>query len=331
MNNFLFSTLILMAGCGATESSTTTTALEANTLRSSVIDHLWAGAGLPTSTTPTELELETNDSRLSITGTVSVDRVTIVGDYGLPSHWFHYRPGAPNGRLVIYHDGHCDNCTDTEGAIQHLLDNGFSVLWGQMPLYGDNQHPDFTRNLRHNDFYAMEWEDENIVRIFLTPVAIALNYVTANFWYYDISMMGLSGGGWTTTVYAAIDRRVRLSIPIAGSLPVAMRVSGEYGDFEQDSRRPLYDVADYEDLYFLGAAGTLRQQVQILNENDTCCFSSDGREAEIFKYGQTVQERVLRNQQGGSFSTWVVKDQSLHKVTEATMELVDLILGPGIL
>ena len=36
-------------------------------------------------------------------------------------------------------------------------------------------------------------------------------------------MIGLSGGGWTTTVAAAIDPRVGLSIPVAGSLPFDMR------------------------------------------------------------------------------------------------------------
>jgi hypothetical protein len=37
--------------------------------------------------------------------------------------------------------------------------------------------------------------------------------------YKHIVMAGLSGGGWTTTISAAIDPRITLSMPIAGSMP----------------------------------------------------------------------------------------------------------------
>ena len=37
--------------------------------------------------------------------------------------------------------------------------------------------------------------------------------------YKHVVLFGLSGGGWSTTVAAAIDPRISLSIPIAGSVP----------------------------------------------------------------------------------------------------------------
>ena len=36
-------------------------------------------------------------------------------------------------------------------------------------------------------------------------------------------MIGISGGGWTTTVYPAIDTRISESFSVAGSLPLSLR------------------------------------------------------------------------------------------------------------
>ena len=86
-----------------------------------------------------------------------------------------------------------------------------------------------------------------------------------------------SGGGWTTTLYAAIDPRVRLSIPVAGTLPEFLR-AGEFhgprdrGDWEQ-YYPALYKIAGYLDLYVLGSSGEGRRQRQVLNRYDSCCFA----------------------------------------------------------
>ena len=47
-------------------------------------------------------------------------------------------------------------------------------------------------------------------------------------------MVSISGG-WTTTVYAAIDPRVTRSYPVAGSLPIPLRVDvRDWGDWESN-------------------------------------------------------------------------------------------------
>ena len=69
--------------------------------------------------------------------------------------------------------------------------------------------------------------------------------------YKRVVMVGLSGGGWTTTVAAAIDPRIDLSIPVAGSLPFAMRTAHagdpyhDLGYYEQQRARPIYDACNY--------------------------------------------------------------------------------------
>jgi hypothetical protein len=94
-------------------------------------------------------------------------------------------------------------------------------------------------------------------------------------------MVGLSGGGWTTTVYTALDVRVQRSYPVAGSLPhhiSARTCRGEtpesrarcFNDIEQ--RLPgFYRIANYLELYALGASGH-RRQLAIYNVYDACCF-----------------------------------------------------------
>src|SRR5436189_4849979 len=84
-------------------------------------------------------------------------------------------------------------------------------------------------------------------------------------------MVGLSGGGWTTTICAAIDPRIRFSFPVAGTIPLALRTGGSVGDREQ-YEPSFYRIAGYPDLYILGSQGHGRKQVQILVRRDDCCF-----------------------------------------------------------
>lgn len=53
------------------------------------------------------------------------------------------------------------------------------------------------------------------MRFFIEPVVLTINYALT-LGYKRIIMSGLSGGGWTTTVAAAIDPRIQLSMPGAG-------------------------------------------------------------------------------------------------------------------
>jgi hypothetical protein len=120
------------------------------------------------------------------------------------------------------------------------------------------------------------------LRYFVEPVAVGLNY-TQRVGYRVTAMTGLSGGGWTTTLYAALDSRVQRSYPVAGSLPhsvTARTCPGDtpasvprcFGDLEQ--RIPgLYRIASHLELYALGGWGRSRKQLAIYNVYDRCCFA----------------------------------------------------------
>jgi hypothetical protein len=122
------------------------------------------------------------------------------------------------------------------------------------------------------------------MKFFLEPIAVSLNYLQTRAAadqfpvYRDFSMIGLSGGGWTTVVYAAIDPRIKLSVPTAGSLPLYLRFPASEGDTEQNLA-PFYSIAGYPDLHVMGSYGLDRQQVQVLNRHDDCCFGEQFHDA----------------------------------------------------
>ena len=118
------------------------------------------------------------------------------------------------------------------------------------------------------------------LRYFLEPEIVSLNYLLQKENYENVNMVGLSGGGWTTNLLAAIDERIKYSFSVAGSMPLYYRSGGSMGDIEQFLPELYRDIAGYPDLYVLGAYGKGRKQVQILNRNDDCCFGQKQHDPE---------------------------------------------------
>ena len=159
------------------------------------------------------------------------------------------------------------------------------------------------------------------VKYFLEPVAAIVNYAQ-NFHFHKIIMIGISGGGWTTTVYAAIDPRINRSFPIAGSLPNYLRsidlsnLGGAIGDYEQGVPG-LYRAANYLELYIMGSFGSGRRQVQILNEFDPCCFGGTG-----FKSYEDIIKNRVQSLGEGSFDVFLDSSHRLHQISPVAFEIV---------
>ena len=259
------------------------------------------------------------------------------GNLVFTSLGWHFIPssGAKN-KMVIVHQGHDTTFMDpvpgqdaggTGGrnlaaTISALLFEGYSVFAMYMPLY----RPDNTSSLSH-------WNLMNTVspqgggsgtRFFMEPVRAFLRYLQTQSasggfpQYTDFSMTGISGGGWTTTVYAAIDPTIELSFPVAGSIPLYLRCptngAATYNhDAEQFQGHGIYSIAGYQDLYILGATGIssngfARHQTQVLNRQDDCCFGQGEQAAQLGPWDASVNhyELAVRNEvyqlgQGGMF------------------------------
>ncbi len=149
--------------------------------------------------------------------------------------------------------------------------------------------------------------------------------------YRAFHMAGLSGGGWATTIYAAIDPTIQCSFPVAGTIPLWLRSGGSVGDREQ-FEPTFYSLAGYPDLYVLGAHGRGRRQVQILVRRDDCCFGQAQHDATAsgLAYADAMRsyERhvsaVLDRLKSGSFRLEIDETAPSHMISHHAIQQIML-------
>lgn len=255
------------------------------------------------------------------TATCETNTCTVTMSNGFSSTIDVRTPDEPNGELVIYSTGHAGETPDITETVDALVQAGYTVAVFDMPLTGVNppvtlELPVYgTVTLRVHDH--MKFLDEVVegspIRYFIEPVIAYLNAVDGE--YERVIMTGISGGGWATTLAAALDTRINISYPNAGTLPLSIFFATNVllGDYEQ-SEPTLYAIAEYADMYVMGAAG--RRQVQLLNYHDTCCFRGDFSSL----YEAKVAEAAAKA--GGSFEVRIDMENLTHSLSPAALEFV---------
>ena len=298
------------------------TASEADAKRLELISFIWS-SGLPTHTLPSVMTNMGSDvfagdlSGLNGSLAATVDKLDAnIAPYDFHEICYLIHPlaiNANNRRLVVVNSGHrTGGKTSTpfsygvNDTVNRLLSEGFKVLMTDMPLVGFNTHrtvvlPNaggtITISQRgtagHNEMFKKlappVLPDGTIFRFFLEPMVQGVNYflsVTPD--VVDVSYIGISGGGWTGHMLAALDTRITQSFPVAGSYPLYIRQAVPTSDDTEQTYAPLYleiatknangildtaaGVASWLEIYALGGYGPGRRQIQILNYYDTCCF-----------------------------------------------------------
>jgi hypothetical protein len=260
---------------------TIASARDIETRRQALIEYIWGKSGFPSA--PSDLidrNIQSPAGVLENLERVEKLRTTMPtkGEPILVSS-YHFIPLNKKNRLVVLVQGHgCPGFLgDGRGgdggmhdAIKALVEHGYGALALFMPRNSDEQ---CVPN-GHPELFSLAPAGMSGMAYFLEPTAKSLNYIIRQYpAYRDISMLGLSGGGWTTTVYAAIDPRIKLSIPISGSIPLYLR-KATYSHDEEQFDRSFYDIAGYLDLYVLGSYGKGRKEIQYFIRADSCCFSA---------------------------------------------------------
>jgi len=262
---------------------TITSAADIANKRQALVNFVWGAPGFPSGSLPS-VTLNVPSPVAGLGNLSRVDRLLVNMDAGQQGLAYHFVPQRQNGRLVVVHHGHACSFNDDpsptdsgpglQRTVNGLLVDGYSVLAVFMP----HLRPDDCGSVSHDALFtnpAYEPADGSPMKYFLEPVAVCLNYLKTHSGahgfpaYQEFHMVGLSGGGWTTTVYAAIDPTIKISVPVAGTLPLASRPS--YGDTEQ-LLEAFYQIAGYPDLYVMGSYGQGRKQIWLLNRRDDCCF-----------------------------------------------------------
>ncbi len=253
-----------------------------------------------------------------------IDRLTVEMEYGINSISYLFLPEQSNEKLILYHQGHGGDFLLGKDTIQFFLDRNFTVLAMSMPLLGMNNQPVVEidglgemKLISHNQFRLLEANNFNPMKLFLDPIQINLNFLNKEYNFERYSMLGLSGGGWTTVVYSAIDDIISDSFSVAGSMPFYLRVDGrDMGDYEQTNIE-LYQNVNYLELYILSAYGDGRKHVQIFNKDDPCCFSGNGYET----YEFIIKDKI--SQLGkGNFQIFTDDTHNEHKISDHTLKFV---------
>jgi len=222
---------------------------------------------------------------------------------------------------VIYHNGHGEELVIQIKCIDRLLKEGFTVIKINMPLHGENGIPTYNFPYMGN----IEIKNHDILNYFpnpypsyFSPIRASILYVNKKHNINTFHMMGISGGGWTTQLYAAMDTSIKRSYAIAGSVPIEYRFLSPYdwGDAEQHDPR-IYSNISYPEIYVLGAAGKGRSQMHILNSYDPCCF-----QAEAGKYYKKAICEKINILGEGQFQFLADTTDKSHTISDYALEKI---------
>lgn len=249
-----------------------------------------------------------------------VDRITIPLEQNITSSTLLFVPKKSNRQAVIYHEGHKASCADRHELIEHFLQEGFTLACLDMPLTGMNQGSPVINTKRfgkiqlyHHD--RLQLADQPF-RYFVEPVIALLNFLQTQK-FSHISMLGFSGGAWTTVLASAIDPRIEQSFSVAGSVPHYLRGErqSEWGDFEQHFA-PLYRIANYPELYLM-ATSRGRTHVQISNRYDPCCFGGVASQS----YAEPLQQ-LAHEMTHGEFQVREDTSHRQHQLSSTTLQTI---------
>ena len=291
--------------------------------KSRLINYIWHTDSLPHNLPNT---IEKNISWYGyqdIENLEQIEKIEIVMDYGLNSNPYLFIPENSNGKLIIYHRGHDGDFFLGKDTISYFIKEGYAVLAFSMPLVGNNNQPvvdleNFGKiKLRyHDDFELLDPTNFSPIKFFVEPIIVSLNYTDKNYNFESYYMVGISGGGWTTTLSAALDDRISKSYSVAGSLPFFLRSDlQDLGDYEQRVRS-LYQIANYLELYTIASYGEERKHVQIFNKFDPCCFAGES----LLNYYDTMEQKL--SDLSGTFEIWIDDTHKEHKISSHMINLI---------
>ena len=297
-----------------------------NSKRTALINYIWKDQ-IPTKL-PTNIEEHFIDDTFSdIKNLKRLDKITIEMEHGINSIAYFFTPYESNNKLIIYHHGHAGDFSLEKNILTSFLNNGYSVVGFNMPLIGMNNQPvietsDFgpIKFISHNQFSLLEFPKFSPIKYFVEPITLSLNYIDENYDFDSYYMVGLSGGGWITVLYSAIDERISESYSVAGSYPLHLRhETKNIGDYEQFNPN-IYRISNYLELYTMSSFGDNRKLVQLFIYNDPCCFQAELYDK--FPYGNAIQDKLAILGDQGKFSVFLDSSTNQHEISDYALGLI---------
>jgi pimeloyl-ACP methyl ester carboxylesterase len=186
---------------------------------------------------------------------------------------------SPDARAVkgvlVYHEGHIGaGITSGWDTVSHLLERGWEVYCLDMPLCGLNAVDAVPGLANHNDLCTREARTPgHPIASLVNPLRWLVSHVLAQRQEQaPLLLVGRSGGGFLSYLYAALDERVAGAVSIAGGVPLSQRLeynARDIGDYEQFAPG-FFDLVRHEDLM---VAAAQRGLLLIFNRHDPDCFA----------------------------------------------------------
>jgi hypothetical protein len=203
-----------------------------------------------------------------------------------------------------------------DALVRSLAGKPCDIILNSMPLQGENRFAAAYVNIppdgptTHDQLALLKPATGSPLKYFLGPALASLNYALSQRSYDKIGAVGISGGGWTTSMLAAIDPRIQRSYAVAGSVPMAYRAASPEGDWEQ------YNVPfSYLDIYAMSVAEPGRSFL-FYNGKDPCCF----QEAAVTPWAEPLTS-VLASFPG-DFAAYILYSASTHDIHPPVAEFI---------
>jgi len=298
--------------------------------RKNLINFIWKNT-IPYSSSISIDKNIKDDRYQNLSNLKSINKLNIEMNYKINSISYLFLPENSNNELVIYHQGHSGDFISGNDTIAFFINEGYSVLALSMPLLGMNNQPIIDLNefgkmkfTNHRHLHLLESSDFSPVKFFVEPIGVSLNYLDENFNFNAYHMLGISGGGWTTILFSALDDRISQSYSVAGSFPMFMRSdSKNIGDYEQIVPE-LYTIANYLELYILSSFGAERKLILVYNEFDSCCFSGNTYQKSPFK---DMIENKITKIGPGKFDIIIDEEQNKHIISDEIITKINFLMN----
>jgi len=227
----------------------------------------------------------------------------------------YFRPKTPNGTLVIYQNGYASTYHHQYRHIERLINRGFTVIAANHVGYGDNYCPLNSDASAWCDIGWGRFDKPLPMRIHFSPLVAAINYGKKESEFKQVAMLGLSAGGWLTSVMAAVDPRIDFSYPVAGFMPPFLQENGELPP--NQTYKPLFEAASMLDQFILAADQPGRRQIQYFNRYDRCCYAN----TRALIYLPEINSRI-QAVNGGAFDVRIDVSHARHKISRWAIEAI---------
>jgi len=294
-------------------------------IRNQLIDYVWKEEGFSKNKMPSKIEHDVKDERYEgIINLEKIDKITLTMEYGVESYAYIFVADQKNEDIILYHQGHDGDFVNGKKTIEFFLEKGYSVVAFSMPLLGMNNQPIINvenigtiKLTDHEQFRLLDSDDFSSIKFFLEPIMVAVNYIENNYNSNSIFMIGISGGGWTTTIYSAIDDRINKSFPVGTMLPLFISLNAPAMPHYESVLLELYEKASYLDLYILSSFGENREQIKIINKFDSCCHG--GISYQVFE--EEIMETMIKLN-NGNFTIFLDDTHNGHKISDVALQVI---------